>query len=503
MKQENDPETTKPATRRKVAETGESRDPAGRRVRIKFGINPLSILAIGSLSAISASGMKALPKVIIFLLTAAALQGKQAGRPNILLIMSDDIGMECLATYGGESHKTPHLDALAASGLRFNHAHSQPLCTPSRVQLMTGIHNNRNYLEFGRLDPEATTFANLLRDAGYKTVIGGKWQLKGGYEGPGRFGFDRYCLWQLNRRPSRYPNPGLEIDGKQLDFKDGEFGPDIVTDYLCRFIDENKDGPFLVYYPMMLPHWPFVPTPDHPDYDPEMWRDAVDEPGGFLGPKYWPAMVSHTDRMVGKMVAAIKRNGLRDNTLILWTADNGTFDRLGNRFRGRDYKGGKGSTTDNGTHVGFIASWPGVIKAGQTSDSLVDFTDVLPTLADVTGAGMPDGLDGVSITPVFRGDPRNKDHIYCWYSHDGQRDRASQHVRDATHKLYGNGNFHDVVADPAERVNLAADGIPAALAETHARLKSALDGHMAVTRKADPVLAARRGEFRKNPERAK
>ena len=425
----------------------------------------------------------------------ASLQLAAAAPPNIVLIMADDIGMECLSAYGGESHKTPNLDALAASGLRFENAHSQPICTPSRVQIMTGIHNNRNYLRFGVLDPQAATFGNVLREKGYKTAIGGKWQLDGGFEAPARFGFDRYCLWQLTRRPSRYPNPGLEIDGKETDFKNGEFGPDIVTDYLCKFMEDHKDGPFFVYYPMMLPHWPFVPTPDHPDYDPEMWRGAKNEPGGFHGPEYWPAMVSYTDKMVGRMVRKIEELGIRNNTLIIWTGDNGTYDKLSTRIRGRDYKGGKGSTRDNGTHVGFIASWPAVIQPARTSDALVDFTDVLPTLAEAAGAKPPGGIDGVSLAPVFRGEARMKDSIYCWYSRDGERDKASQHVRDARHKLYMNGKFFDVVADPDEKNDLAAGDMPDVLRLTRDRLKEALDKHLAITKGADPIQAERRAKI--------
>ena len=432
------------------------------------------------------------------LILALMLPLAAAEQPNIVLIMADDIGVECLSCYGGESHKTPNLDALAASGMRFTNAHSQPLCTPSRVQIMTGIHNNRNYVRFGVLDPQATTFGNLLRDAGYRTGIAGKWQLDGGFDGPSRFGFDRYCLWQLTRRPSRYPNPGLEIDGREVDFKQGEFGPDLVSDYICKFIEENKVRPFFVYYPMMLPHWPFVPTPDHADYDPEMWRDSKGEPGGFRGPEYWPAMVAYTDKMVGKVVAKIDELGIRDNTLILWTGDNGTYTGLTNRFRGRDYRGGKGSPHDNGTHVGFIASWPAVIRPGRTSDALVDFTDVLPTLAEVAGAKTPAGIDGVSLAPLFRGQPREKDHIYCWYSRDGVRKAASQHVRDARHKLYAGGGFYDTIADPEEKNDLSSGEMPDLLREKHRRLKAALDRHLAVTAEADPVQEGRRAALKRS-----
>jgi arylsulfatase A-like enzyme len=124
-------------------------------------------------------------------------------------------------------------------------------------------------------------------------------------------------------------------------------------------------------------------------------------------------------------------------------------------------------------------------------------TDVLPTLADAAGAGIPAGIDGVSLAPVFRGESRSKDHIYCWYARDGARNKASQHVRDARHKLYMDGRFHDVINDPEEKRNLTAGGVPEDLRETHARLKTALDKHMNVTREADPVIANRRAALKR------
>ena len=127
-----------------------------------------------------------------------------ASKPNIVLIMADDMGYECVGANGSTFYKTPHLDRLAASGMRFEHAYSQPICTPSRVQIMTGRYNHRNYTRFGHLASTEITFANVLRKAGYKTCIAGKWQLRGGFEAPGKFGFDEYCLWQLTRRPCRH-----------------------------------------------------------------------------------------------------------------------------------------------------------------------------------------------------------------------------------------------------------------------------------------------------------
>jgi arylsulfatase A len=133
--------------------------------------------------------------------------------------MADDFGYECIGANGSTSYQTPHIDKLAATGMRFEHCYSQPLCTPTRVQLMTGQYNIRNYVRFGLLDPKQTTFAHLFKQAGYTTGIVGKWQLGGGFDGPKHFGFDEYCLWQLTRRPPRFANPGLEINGKEIDYK--------------------------------------------------------------------------------------------------------------------------------------------------------------------------------------------------------------------------------------------------------------------------------------------
>lgn len=171
--------------------------------------------------------------------------------PNIVLIMADDMGYECVGANGGETYQTPNLDQLAAGGLRFENCFSQPICTPSRVKIMTGMTNSRNYREFGLLPPDSRTIGNVLHDAGYSTCVVGKWQLQGGFEGPRKFGFDEYCLWQLTRRANRYPNPGLEINGEEKNFRHGEYGPDIVSDYGCDFIRRSAAGdqPFFLLLP--------------------------------------------------------------------------------------------------------------------------------------------------------------------------------------------------------------------------------------------------------------
>jgi len=409
--------------------------------------------------------------------------------PNIVLIMADDMGYECVSANGSTTYKTPHIDKLAAQGIRFTNCHSQPICTPSRVQIMTGVYNNRNYVRFGLLDPRATTFANLLQRAGYATCIAGKWQLRGGMKGPNRFGFDEYCLWQLTRRPSRYPNPGLEVNGKTVDYTKGEYGPDVVSDYLCDFIERHKKGPFLAYYPMMLPHWPFEPTPESADYDKQAkGRSGIGEK------KYFGDMVAYTDKMVGKVVAKLDALGIRQETLVIFTCDNGTYTGITSKLGERSIRGGKGSPKDNGTHVPLVISRPGSVAKGKVSDALVDFSDILPTLTEFAGAKIPDELNlrGVSLGPLLRGEPfSGRKQIYCWYERNGRRGRASQHTRDRLYKLYSTGKFYHVVDDFSEASPLAPRSLTSEARSSYDRLKSALELELIVTAKATTELRKR------------
>src|SRR4051794_34872565 len=262
------------------------------------------------------------------LLAAPGTPGADAsGSPkktNVILILADDLGYETVGCYGCQSYKTPNLDAMAANGVRFSHCYVQPLCTPTRVQLMTGTYNVRNYVEFGWMDPRLKTFGNYFRDAGYATCMAGKWQLGRDAKLPKVWGFDKACLWQPPRRPSRYRNPGLEINGVQKDWNKNEYGPDIVSDYALDFISRNKAKPFFLYYPMMLTHGPYEPTPDSEDYGAKgttkrqrqrAGNDAVDP--------HFRDMVQYTDKLVGKLLAHLDSLGLRENTLVLFLGDNG------------------------------------------------------------------------------------------------------------------------------------------------------------------------------------
>jgi len=410
----------------------------------------------------------------------AVLAADQKRVPNIVLILADDLGYECLGANGGKSYRTPRLDALAAGGMRFEHCYSQPLCTPSRVQLMTGRYNQRNYIRFGLLDPQDTTFGQVFRRAGYATCIAGKWQLGGGLDAPHKAGFDEYCLWQLTLRgknlASRYPNPTLEQNGKILNDLGGKYGPDVVCDFVADFIARHKDKPFFVYYPMILPHYPHEPTPDSADWDPKAPGLDVEHKQGPV--RYFADMVAYMDKLVGRVEDALEKNGLRDNTLILFTGDNGTHRGIASEVRNGSVIGGKGSMTDAGTHVPLVANWPGTVPSGKVSDDLVDFSDFVPTLCDVCGIEKPTdlSLDGRSFAPQLRGQPgRPREWVYCWYEREGRRDRARQFVRTKRCKLYGDGRFYDVAADPLEQQPLQAGKLDEEASRTRSQLQAVLD----------------------------
>lgn len=406
--------------------------------------------------------------IIWAILAGSLLVAADLSRPNIILIMADDMGYECVAANGSSTFKTPVLDRLAETGVRFEHCYSQPLCTPSRVKIMTGINNIRNYVQFGLLDRQQTTFAHLLKNSGYATCIAGKWQLGEEPDAPQHFGFDESCLWQhtrrakdLDRRDTRYPNPQLEINGKPVDYSNGEYGPEVVTDFICDFMERSREKPFLVYYPMILPHSPFVPTPDSQDSNCKSDQTNFED------------MVAYVDKMVGRISVKLDELDLRDNTLLLFTGDNGTSSAITSVCRGQTIKGGKGKMTDAGTRVPLIANWPGTIAGGAVLDELVDFSDFLPTLCEAAGVAIPTELntDGHSFLPQLKGQPGNpREWAYCWYL--SKKGRVEEWARTQRYKLYRTGKFYDVSADPLEKNPL--DKLTPEAKEAHALLNAAL-----------------------------
>jgi arylsulfatase A len=385
--------------------------------------------------------------------------------------MADDFGYECVAANGGESYRTPNLDRLAAEGLRFEECHVQPLCTPTRVQLMTGQYNVRNYFNFGTLPRSETTFAHLLKEANYVTGICGKWQLGRETDSPQHFGFDESCLWQHTRRPARYGNPGLEYNGVEKDFTSGEYGPDLTNEFALDFITRHKDETFFLYYPMMLTHEPFQPTPDSQGWNPKAIDDRVKDP------KYFADMTAYMDKMVGRLDAKLSELGVRENTLLIFLGDNGTHRTVTSRFKGTEYVGGKGTTTQRGTHVPLIASWPAVMKSGRVNSDLISSVDLLPTICEAAGVSVPQNIDGVSFLPQVRGQQGSpRDWLYSWYS---PRQSADLTVRefafDRRYKLYRDRRLFDLALDPEERQALDANKLDAAAKAANEKLQNVLD----------------------------
>jgi arylsulfatase A len=398
----------------------------------------------------------------------------EARKPNLILIMADDLGYETIGANGGTSYRTPVLDKLAATGARFTQCYAQPLCTPTRVQLMTGLSNARNYISFGNMDPQAVTFANLLKPAGYTTCIAGKWQLGHDPDLPKKYGFDEYCLWQHTRRPPRYANPGLEINGVAKDYTNGEYGPDLVNDYALDFISRKKDKTFFLYYPMMLTHMPYQPTPDSKSWDPKAQGERVNE-----APEHFGEMVEYMDKLIGKVVAKVDELGLRDNTLILFLGDNGTGKGTRSKIGNRVIIGGKGATTIAGMRVPLIANWPGHAIAGKVYSDLVDTTDFLPTLLEAASVKPPSDAkwDGRSFFPQVRrekGQPR--EWIYSWYSpRQGPDMTVREFAFDQRFKLYRSGEFFDLSQDPGQSKPLAVAALEGDAAAAAKRLQLALD----------------------------
>jgi arylsulfatase A len=430
-------------------------------------------------SALTVRANAVLAAALLILLFGLSASAKE--RPNVILVMADDVGYEWFSCYGSKSARTPNIDKLAGSGIRFNYAFSQPVCTPTRVQIMTGRYNHRNYQSFGFLRTSEITFGNLLKDAGYKTCITGKWQLSGDADTVRKFGFDEHCLWNMLHydgdvkianappretllkrfwEPCLYQNGEWKIHGKDV------YGPDVVTDFMLDFITRNKQESFFCYFPMILTHSPFVPTPDSAS------RTNKDKRENFRD------MVQYTDKIMGRIVAHLEELGLRENTLIMFTGDNGTGRGLTGDVGTHKVAGGKGSLTHPGTHVPFVANWPAVNRNSIVSDDLIDFSDVLPTIVDACGVELPSDrkIDGRSFLPQIRGEKGNpREWVFCHYFGGKGRTKkgAASAIWDRRWKLYEDGRFYDLADTTDEESVVKPDADEAKAA--HAKLSAAIN----------------------------
>ena len=388
--------------------------------------------------------------ILIFILSALVFS-RNAEQPNIVLIMADDMGYEVPGYTGGTSYHTPNIDQLAKTGLRFTHCYSAPKCSPSRVTIMTGRYLFRTTQQWGHIPADEITFGHILESAGYKVALAGKWQMALLGDDPlhvRKMGFDQSCVFGWHEGP-RYHAPFIWQNGSRLENVGQRYGPDVYVEFLIDFIATNQNVPFFAYYPMALAH----------DISDDFQPPPPPGPDGRY-PTY-QELIAYMDKNVGRLVTALDSLGLRENTLILFTTDNGTpgqfitsiedgqfirtpvISKIGNQ----DIPGGKTQLTDAGTHVPLIANWPGQTPSGKICSDLIDFSDFMPTLAELAGAKMPADrmIDGRSFAAQIRdikGNPRE------WVYNEIE---GRAWIRNHRWKLYEDGRLYDMTSDPLEQ----------------------------------------------------
>ena len=344
-----------------------------------------------------------------------------AERPNIVLIMADDVSPDMFGCYGSEEAKTPNLDRMAGQGVMFRTAWASAICCPARAQIMTGRYASRTgFWSNGFAIPQTDgsnrlfahhhSFGRLMQRAGYATAVAGKWHV-GGAEHPSQpaVGFDEYCLWEGQRElaalpgspkhqgaweddttTSRYWHPCIIRNHKLVPTEPDDFGPTIFTEFLCDFMERSvaADRPFLAYYPMVAPHGTRQGQTTCPIYG---------KPGEMAGPKEdiprrFRALNDYIDVLVGRLQSKVRELGVADNTIFIFCSDNGTAVTA------------KSRGVERGCRVPFIVYGPGIKQRGPTGE-ICDSSDILPTLVDLAGAKLPDGyeVDGKSLKPFLTG----------------------------------------------------------------------------------------------------
>ena len=394
----------------------------------------------------------------------------QNQKPNIILILADDVGFKIPNINGGKSYSTPNIDALAKTGMNFTQCHASPICCPSRFLLLTGKYNFRNYTKWGNMPKSEKTIGNLFKDAGYKTACFGKWQLNGGDGSIHVLGFENYCVWGPNSpdvKGSRYKSPLVYADGKYIadSLTNGKYGEDIFCDSVMKFMEKNKTAPFFIYYPMVSAHSPFQPTPDDTDFD--SWNSVKKSDTA-----YFPSMIKYMDKKIGRIINKVKNLGIENNTIIMYVGDNGTCRQISEYVDDDSLiEGGKGLTIEDGIRVPLIVSCPGLIKAGSINNNLVEFTDFLVTLADIANVPVPttyNPQDGISFAPMLAGEKGTpRDWLFDHYDRQPEQhlknSKLKRWAQTITYKLYDTCAssktrlFYNIISDPKEESPIPDD----------------------------------------------
>lgn len=448
--------------------------------------------------------------VVLFCFGCPAHASQDRRPPNIIYIYADDLGLNELGSYGQQIIKTPNLDKLAERGMRFTrHYSGSPVCAPSRCVVMTGYDTGRSYIRNNSpwarkvnphrqgqepLKDEAITLAELLKARGYRTGVAGKWGLGGPQtQGvPNKQGFDDFfgyhCQWvahsyypdhlwhndkqiPLNENPIPGHQRLKETPADWSRFEGEHYAPQVIADHVLKFIgDAADDGqPFFFWYSTIIPHVSLhVPSELIDKYG---YGDTLDDKP-YLGQNgYNPhprpraayaAMITFMDEQVGRIVKLLEEKGVADNTLIVFSSDNGTtfnggvqadyFHSVG------DLRGLKAGVFEGGIRVPMIAAWPGRIAPGTTSDLLCAQVDMLPTLVQAAGGAAPDGIDGVSLLPTLLGQPqREQADFYYWELGNRQAIRKGDWKLIRQFNKAGDATVYlfDLADDPNETNNLA------------------------------------------------
>ena len=438
-------------------------------------------------------------RLIMLLLGVLPLALHAQKRPNIVFILADDLGYGDLGVYGQQYIHTPHLDRLAAEGMRFTQFYAgTTVCAPSRSSLLTGQHTGHTYIRGNKeIQPEGQepladsvqTFAQLLQQAGYVTGAFGKWGpgMVGTSGDPNRKGFDEFFGYNCQRQSHRYypthlwhNSEKIILDGNDLS-QQVHYAPSLIQQKTLAFIENHKDSSFFLFIPTVLPHaelqgpedeyyrqyeHAFDETPHHgSDYGPGATvagYASVDKPRATFA-----AMVSRMDAYVGQVLDKLDELGLTDNTLVIFSSDNGPHQEGGADPEFFNSAGGlrgvKRDLYEGGIRTPLIAHWPNHIAAGSVSDHIGAFWDIMPTLVELTGAPRPHYTDGISLLPTLLGQGDQQQHGYLyWEFHEGGGRQAVRmgnwkgvrlNVKEAPD---GPIALYDLQADPAETTDVAA-----------------------------------------------
>ncbi|WP_299577277.1 arylsulfatase [uncultured Sunxiuqinia sp.] len=448
----------------------------------------------------------------------SAKQGNEENKPakpNIVYILADDLGYGDLSCYGQQKFQTPNIDRLASQGMLFTqHYSGTTVCAPSRSSLLTGmdtghapVRGNREVNPEGQYPIPETTFtlAKMLQEEGYTTGAFGKWGLGfPGSEGdPNKQGFDVFYGYNCQRLGHHYYPDHLWSNQEKVVLEEnagqarGVYAPNLIHQEALRFLEDNKEQPFFMYYPSIIPHAELFAPEEYMakfrgKFDPERNYKGVDGGKGFRKGPYgsqpeshaaFAAMVTLLDDQVGEIMAKLEELGLADNTLVIFTSDNGPHKEGGadpDYFKSNGpLKGYKRDLYEGGIRVPMIASWPGKIQAGSQSDHVSAFWDMLPTFADMVGQKAPENIQGISLLPTLLGEDSQKehDHLY-WEFHEmggrqairkGNWKYVTYHVFNAEKQTT---ELYDLSTDLGEEDNVA-DQHPDIVAEMQAILEEA------------------------------